>query len=432
MPKFLHYLILFLSLTISQQGLSVSGSTLFDSDVRKDRKSNSLPQVKSLTIYKNQLAESLPIIQLNSNDLITVEFDLLSPLNIPLWYKIDHCSSDWESSGLFYQDFQTGFDYNPLPGSYPSRNTLIPYQHYQLFLPNPEFSILISGNYKIYIYDSPGSNEAIFETKFFVTENIGKIEGQLTPSRNADLQRSHQEINFEYQHNLNIDNPYRDLLYVITQNRNFLQPQTKLQPDYIQSGKLIFKNDPGLTWPGYNEFRVFNSKDIRFASDGIDSIRFENQLYQFYLTPYENLRFKRYRFYRDLNGQFRPDKSASSEPGTEADYYEHHFSFPFEAPLIEEKLYLYGEFSDYKLKPEFELSYNLQQKRYETTLLLKQGYYNYTIVTENKKGEIEFGRFDGFHSMTENEYQIFIYYQSPSERHQRLIAASNLSGLLDN
>lgn len=432
MPKILQLLILILSLIIPQPGSSLARSTQYASDVRKDRKNDSRPQVKSLAIYKNQLPESLPIMQLNSNDQITVEFDILSPLHIPLWYKIDHCGSDWESSGLFYQDFQTGFDYNAVPGSISSRNTLIPYQHYQLILPNPEVSLLISGNYKIYVYDSPGSNEAIFETKFFVTENTGKIAGLLTPSRNADLQRSHQEISFEYQHNLNIDNPYRDLQYVITQNRNFLQPQTNIQPDYIQSGKMIFKNDPGLTWPGNNEFRVFNSKDIRFASEGIDSIRFENQLYQFYLTPYENLRFKRYRYYRDLNGQYRPDKSASSEPGTEADYYEHHFSFPFEAPLIDEKLYLFGEFSDYQLKPEYELSFNLQQKRYETTLLLKQGYYNYTIVTENKKGEVEFGRFDGFHSMTENEYQIFIYYHSPSERHQRLIATSHLSGLSEN
>ena len=267
----------------------------------------------------------------------------------------------------------------------------------------------------------------MFEAKFFVSEQLGKINATLTPSRNADLQRSHQEITIEYLHNLTIDNPYRDLQLIILQNRNALSHAFNLQADYIQTGKVIYTNDPGLTWPGNNEFRVFNSKDVRFASEGIDSIRFENQLYHFYLSPYDNMKFKRYKYYRDLNGQFRPDKSGSTNPATEADYYEHYFTFPFEAPLIGEKLFLFGEFSNYRICPEYELIYNLAQKRYECTTLLKQGYYNYTIASVNQKDDIEFARFDGSHSMTENEYQLFIYYQTPGERHQRLISFANLS-----
>lgn len=412
-----------------------AGSVLFPEGKPASRKEKTIkiqPPVKSIEVFKNQLPESFPVIQLNSGDVITIEFDILSPNSIPIWYSIDHCSSDWESSDLFYQDFQTGFEYNPLNNPNPGYNTLIPYFHYELTLPNEEISILLSGNYRVSFFDSPGGSNPWFEAQFFVTENQGKIEASLTPSRNADLQRSHQEISIEYLHNLSIDNPYRDLQLIILQNRNPNHRVSDIQADYIQSGKVVFKNDPGLTWPGNNEFRVFNSNDIRFVSEGIDSIRFQNQLYHFFLSPFQNLKFKRYKYYRDLNGQFHPDKSGSDSPKTEADYYYHHFTFPFDAPLINEKLFLFGEFSQYRLNPNYEMTYNLAEKRYECSVLLKQGYYNYTIAAINENEDIEFDRFDGSHSVTENEYQLFIYLQTPGERHQRLINYTELSRIETN
>lgn len=385
----------------------------------------------SLTVYSQQPAlsiqfsrlnepESLPVIQLKSMDQLLLQFDLADSYNNALSYKITHCDASWVSSGLPFDIYQSGFEMNPLPQGNPSINTLNSFVHYTLILPNDDVSLLYSGNYIIEVVDTYQPDSVFLQARFYVKENLTSCEGNYTASRDADVSKYWHEMQFTCNVPLTVDNPYEDLQFWVTQNRNPHQYK-EVKPDYILGNSFSFQSDPGLSWEAGNEFRTFNINDTRFVSEGVQKITFEEGSYHFWFNPLENRRFKRYQYYKDMNGQFRIDKSLSTDVELEADYVHCHFELPLDAPFIQEKVYLMGEFNQFRLDENYQLKWDLAHKAYLGDFLLKQGYYNYLIAVANESEEIDIERFEGNFSLTQNEYLLFVYYQAPGTYYQRLL-----------
>jgi len=76
------------------------------------------------------------------------------------------------------------------------------------------------------------------------------------------------------------------------------------------------------------------------------------------------------------------------------------------------------------------MDFNEEKGAYEKTLLLKQGYYNYSYVTlPEKKGDEKFSfeNTEGNYWGTENSYQVLVYYRSFGGRSDELIAYATLN-----
>jgi len=84
------------------------------------------------------------------------------------------------------------------------------------------------------------------------------------------------------------------------------------------------------------------------------------------------------------------------------------------------KIYVTGEFNNWKHSENNEMKYNFDQKAYETRVLLKQGYYNYKYELVNDQG-VQETFYSGNHEQTENDYEIYIYYEDISKGYDRLI-----------
>lgn len=388
-------------------------------------------EILSAHISPEGYQEAAPILQLNTQDKLLIEFDIPGSFVPSLTYKLIHCDALWQPSDIFFSDYQTGFEFNFLPAPISSINTLFDYQHYSLRIPNDDVNLLLAGNYILEIYDVYNPDHFLKQLKFYACEQDAIINGAYTPSRNADWMKYRQEIQFTCQLNTPVENPYREIQVVIQQNRNPITQKSDIQPDYIKGNELIYSNDAGLTWDAGNEYRFFNLNDIRFASEGIQNIRFEENQYHFTLIPQEKRRFKRYQYYSDINGQFRIDKTQSKEPQREADYVWVELDMPMEAPFLQEDLYLTGEFSAYIPDSAYRCSYDFAKKAYTARFMLKQGYYNYIFSLVNKdfdnKMEVDTERLEGNFSATENEYLIFIYYQPAGQRYQKLIGCKSIS-----
>jgi len=54
-------------------------------------------------------------------------------------------------------------------------------------------------------------------------------------------------------------------------------------------------------------------------------------------------------------------------------------------------------------------------------LLLKQGFYNYKYVFLDKNGNFKEGFISGNHDVTENDYQVIVYYRDIGARFDRVI-----------
>jgi hypothetical protein len=131
----------------------------------------------------------------------------------------------------------------------------------------------------------------------------------------------------------------------------------------------------------------------------------------------------------DINGKFFIANQQGSDKDRDADYVMVHFTLPTTEPLMEGQLYLLGAFNNWECNDRSLLRYNLNEKAYQTSLLLKQGYYNYLIAYRDAKGQIDFSYIEGNHFETENDYYFFVYYQSNSTRYERIIGYTMINSL---
>ena len=85
-------------------------------------------------------------------------------------------------------------------------------------------------------------------------------------------------------------------------------------------------------------------------------------------------------------------------------------------------LYLIGAFSDWKLNNQFKLVYNDKKQKYEKSLFLKQGFYNYQYALHDSVNNIvDIGYIEGSHYQTNNEYYIYVYLKDHINNYDKLI-----------
>ena len=78
------------------------------------------------------------------------------------------------------------------------------------------------------------------------------------------------------------------------------------------------------------------------------------------------------------------------------------------------------------------MKYSMERQQYELSLLLKQGYYNYTYAyKDNKSDEVKCFNLEGSHHETENDYYIFVYHGRMNDRYDRLIGYQRFNSLLN-
>ena len=71
------------------------------------------------------------------------------------------------------------------------------------------------------------------------------------------------------------------------------------------------------------------------------------------------------------------------------------------------------------------MTYNASSNTFEASILLKQGFYNYTFVT-NDNNELNTGAILGNFSKTENRYDVLVYYKPMGSLYDRVIGAGTI------
>ena len=176
---------------------------------------------------------------------------------------------------------------------------------------------------------------------------------------------------------------------------------------------MFYEYDEGNVFIAGDEFRFFQDRNFRSANEKVAKYIFDdNKQNNIYLLPEDKRTFKRYSTQQDINGKFLIQTLEGYESETDADYAFVHFYLPVETPLKSGTPYVFGGFSNWKLLPEFKMTYDSTFKAYTAAPYLKQGYYNYQFVVENsEKNSLDFSSFEASHQETENDYFILVYYK---------------------
>ena len=386
--------------------------------------------IHTVLLHKTGWIFSLPIIGINANETLTLSFDDFDPDIKKFKYSIQICDAYWQVLPMQTFQYIDGFSDDYIDDYKLSFNTLQKYNHYNLVFPKENMKITKSGNYliKIFLEDI---NQPVIIKRFMVMENLVNIKSKVKDATLLNEKRYRQEIDFSIlTHNFIIDNPSRNIIVKIFQNMRADNAIIDLKPRLVKGNELDYDYDEENVFNGGNEFRNFDVKSLKYNSERIKNITYENGSNQVYLHNDLPRPFKVYKSEEDINGKFAIKSDYTKDYETEADYTFVHFSLPFDIPTVEGNIYVYGNFTDWKLSEETRMKYNYKTRAYETSIYVKQGYYNYQYVLKRLNQSVLDETFiEGNHASTENDYFIFVYYRQPGELYDRLIGFQQINSI---
>lgn len=395
------------------------------------------PTIKSVQLfsYGNQLG--YPIIRLGSSDQLELHFDDLDANVKNYSYTFQLCNADWTPAVLSHFDYIKGFSQVRLTTYRISSIAFTRYTHYQAVLPDRNCVPSRSGNYILKVFLNGDTSQLAFTRKMLVVQDMAAISAQIQQPFNGQYFKSHQKIQFKVNLNEGLDvvNAQQQIKVTLMQNMRWDNAISNMRPTFFSRRTLEYNTENEAIFPAGKEWRWLDLRSFRLQSDRVADARYTNKSTEIFVRPDIERVTQRFNFYRDNNGRFFLEPTESINPLWQSDYATVHFTFvpPNNVPFPDKDVYLFGQLTDYDLREQSKMQYSADKGVYESTLFLKQGYYDYmyvTIGTNDKKRNASFEFTEGNLWESENEYVILVYYRELAGRADRLVGYTRLNSRL--
>jgi hypothetical protein len=384
-------------------------------------------RIKTVQLRKLNSELTDPVIVLSSDEQLQLAFDDLNPELRFFSYSIVLCDADWNESNLFFSDYIDGFQTTNISNRESSFNTLIPYQHYTLTIPNEQMQLKKSGCYLLKIFDDDKPDEPLLQKSFWVVERSSiSVQASVRKLPLAGNPTCTQQLELTVEHpSVSISRPYSELKLRVEQNGFRYAQLPNPEPAFVRSGVVDYSRNDRNIYPSGSEYRFFDISSLEYHKIRVREIINIDNVYRVLME--EDLPLKQYTYERDINGRYVVlNERYKDYSDTQSDYVDVFLSLHVEQPL-RGKVYVFGELSGWELSNDCAMLYSSNRAAYELTVRVKQGYYSYKYVYVDEDGKLDLGKLDACSSETENVYGIFVFYRSSLDRHDRLVNVTWLS-----
>lgn len=361
-----------------------------------------------------------PVVPLNQDMPLVLEFDQLTARGGSFRAKFIHCNADWTQSVLSDVEFTYEFNDYPLTDYRASFSTKVPYNHYVFQLPK----VKLPGNYVVVVYDER-ERQPVLSRRFMVFDPRVRIGGGITASSGISEQRTSQQVNFTIDYKgYPLASPQTDLRVVIRKNFRWDQQKSGFKPSAVNPFDQtldfqFFKLENNF--PGGNEFRYFDSRTLAGRGFGIGSIERTDEYTELILQVDKPRSDSPYFQTDDFNGQYIVDHRESRNGSVQADYTPVIFTLKAKE-IPDAEVFVNGAFNLWQLDDINAMVYDPDHEAYHAMIMIKQGVVNYEYVVAAPDGKTgNETLLEGNYSGTENDYDILIYHRPPAGRADLLI-----------
>lgn len=368
------------------------------------------PQIKSVQVYNlsGQPARSHApaVTPLGQNQLVLEFDDLQNDIN-SYYARLIHCNYNWTPSNLRDLDFMRDYNEFNVNDYVYSNNTYTPYVHYTFRVPG----VKLPGNYLLVVYRDGNKSDLILSHRIMVFDSKTSLEKDNQLSGALTLRSTNQQLNFTVDYRgMEIVNPFQSVHVVVRQNFRWDKSRLDVQPSFVREERnqieyRLFGDDKHFE--AGNEFRFVDFRSLNFPGQNTAKIDKGSRPFHLWVQPDESREHQVYSQYPDINGQYRIENLDNGRDVTAADYAE--VTFTLQSKEVPGKIYVMGEFNQWRKQNSNQMHFNTANQTYTTTLLLKQGWYNYAYEVESESLPSYF--FEGSHYETENIYEVFFYYR---------------------
>lgn len=393
-------------------------------------------EVKTLRTLVDGDFSKLPVIENKGRSHIEISFDYMADEEQYLQYTVVHCDANWQADDLSELDYINGFQPTRITSVEPSFNTYVNYYHYSLSFPNEDVELLLSGNYAVIVHAENDPDDAVAVACFSVSEQMAFVGGEISANTDIDFRQEHQQLTLQctWSHQqLPYLNPASELRMYVTQNR---RPSTRREvktPSRIETNKAYYEHVRDLIFEAGNVFRCFEFTDHRYATLGIERVRYQAPYYHAILELDKSRAGSVYNYDKDQHGHYLVHALRVDDVETESEYFWAEFSLSGAMPPKGQgDIFIAGDFTHGELIDEYKMEYDPERQCYTNRVLLKQGYYNYQYVVgpawqpdyQERIPDISTRVVEGNYYEAHNQYEIYVYYRPAGARFDRLLGVA--------
>ncbi|MCC5940134.1 MAG: DUF5103 domain-containing protein [Balneolaceae bacterium] len=370
--------------------------------------------IRSIQFHRAGNVNSPPIIELNTNQRLNLQFELLQFDSRQFRVYVSHHNPDWTRSAIGRDSYIDGLFTVYMDGGRISSVRQPQYRQYRFDFPNDDLRILKSGNYMLRIEDAD-NGYLVMALPFFVTENEGNItssvEQLITPRQN--LRSSHRPVS-RFRLPDFVDQPQFDLEFYFVQNRFWGRAAEATEVDFSSPAEVHYEMDRNRPFIGDYEFLELNLNNFTQSNP---------QVLEYF--PAENP--PKVILFDDISGFSASGRLVGSggfgrpNSSLNAQYADVHFSFePGISPEMDAEIYLTGDFNNWSIQSANRLTFDNETSRWGTNVILKEGVYRYKYVLM-EDGRVDDLFFDDLFTNTRQEYHTFVYMRDNREFYYRLL-----------
>lgn len=350
-----------------------------------------------------------PAVALLQQQNLVLEFDDIQETKNNYYARLIHCNADWTRSQLLDLDFMTAYNEFNINDYQFSNSTYLPYVHYRFPVPR----VKLPGNYVLMVYRDGNKEDIVLTARMMIFSSQVTLATNNNLVGNSALSASNQQINFTVNYrDLQVFNAMDNFKVVIRQNQRWDNARFNVKPSFIREdiSQLEYRFfDQDKQWMAGNEFRFVDFRSL--ISPGRNSAKIDRTVKPFVLKVQEDRsrEGQAYAQYADLDGNFAIENLDYREPSLSCQYIFVDFTLRTD-PIAGANIYVVGNFNHFARTEENKMRWNKATSAYEASIVLKQGWYDYTYYVDSPTLPATY--LEGSHYQTENFYEVLVYYKS--------------------